>query len=71
MRLRARDDLVVRFGHLDLTVAFARGEELRTEISAKFTRARLENELGQQGFGNDGWWTDPDGRFSLSLWRPV
>ncbi|MBT0767623.1 L-histidine N(alpha)-methyltransferase [Kineosporia sp. J2-2] len=70
MRLRALRDVIVRFADLDLTVRFAAGEEMRTEISAKFTRERLEKELGAAGFGAGGWWTDPDGRFSLSLWRP-
>ncbi|WP_425560006.1 L-histidine N(alpha)-methyltransferase [Kineosporia mesophila] len=71
MRLRAKNDLTVRFADLDLTVEFGAGEELRTEISAKFTRPRLEEELSQAGFAPDGWWTDPDGRFSLSLWKPL
>ena len=45
MRLRARRACRVRIGALDLEVEFARGEELRTEISAKFTRARAEGRL--------------------------
>jgi L-histidine N-alpha-methyltransferase len=68
MRLRAVRPVRAHFGALDLTVTFAAGEELRTEISAKFTRPRLEAELAAHGFGPAGWWTDPDGLFSLSLW---
>ncbi len=68
MRLRARRALTAHLTALDLTVSFAAGEELRTEISAKFTRPRLETELTGVGFRPAGWWTDPDGLFSLSRW---
>jgi L-histidine N-alpha-methyltransferase len=71
MRLRATRDLTIRFESLDLVVHFAEGEEMRTEISAKFTRERLEREFTEAGFTPDGWWTDPAGRFSLSLWKPA
>ena len=54
---------------LGLTVHFAAGEEMRTEISAKFTRAGLERELAAAGFEAAGWWTDRAGDFSLSLWQ--
>ena len=68
MRLRSVGDQRVRIGDLDLEVEFADGEELRTEISAKFRRDGLERELGRAGFAPAGWWTDAAGRFSLSLW---
>ena len=42
MRLRARGAHQVRVADLDLTVEFAAGEELRTEISAKFTPERVD-----------------------------
>ena len=45
MRLRARRPCSVLIGDLGLRVEFAAGEELRTEISAKFTRTRLEAGL--------------------------
>lgn len=67
MRLRARRDLTVRVGALDLTVEFDRGEELRTEISAKFHRDGVEAELASAGLEVDGWWTDGD--FALVLSR--
>jgi L-histidine Nalpha-methyltransferase len=54
---------------LDLEVTFAAGEEMRTEISAKFTRERLTGELTAAGLSPAGWWTDDDGLFSLSRWR--
>jgi L-histidine N-alpha-methyltransferase len=69
IRLRAREAHRVRVRGLRLEVAFAAGEELRTEISTKFTRAGLEAELGAAGFSLAAWWTDRAGDFSLSLWR--
>jgi L-histidine N-alpha-methyltransferase len=68
MRLRAVQPVSVRIGELELNVDFAAGEELRTEISAKFTQDRLETEFQAAGFAPTGWWTDPESLFSLSLW---
>lgn len=67
MRVRARRAMTVRVRELDLEIAFAAGEEMRTEISTKFTRDRVRQELGAVGFSLDGWFTDPAGRFALSL----
>jgi L-histidine N-alpha-methyltransferase len=71
MRLRSARDQDVRIGGLDLAVSFAAGEEMRTEISAKFRRERLEDELRAAGLALAEFWTDPAGDFSLSLARPV
>jgi L-histidine N-alpha-methyltransferase len=54
---------------LGLRVDFAAGEELRTEISAKFTRARVQADLQAAGLALEGWYTDPDGLFAVSLAR--
>ena len=70
MRLRAVRDVIVGLPGLDLAVAFDAGEEVRTEISAKFRRERLTAEAQAAGFAPAGWWTDGAGRFSLSLWAP-
>ena len=70
MRLRARHDQLVRVGVLDLDVRFERGEELRTEISAKFRRAGVERELAAAGLRVTHWWTDQAGDFALSLSIP-
>ncbi|PRY44415.1 L-histidine N-alpha-methyltransferase [Geodermatophilus tzadiensis] len=70
MRLRSRTDQVVRVPALDLEVPFAAGEELRTEVSAKFRRERVEAELADAGLRLTHWWTDPDGDFGVSLSRP-
>jgi L-histidine N-alpha-methyltransferase len=67
MRLRARRPCSVLIGALALRVEFAAGEELRTEISAKFTRARVEADFKAAGLTLDRWYTDDDGLFALSL----
>ncbi|HEV2309329.1 MAG TPA: L-histidine N(alpha)-methyltransferase [Acidimicrobiia bacterium] len=67
MRLRAREAHHVRVRAIDLTVEFETGEELRTEISAKFTRQRVEAELAEAGLTLREWWTDPAGDFGVSL----
>jgi L-histidine Nalpha-methyltransferase len=67
MRLRSRIEQVVSVGALELEVPFAAGEDLRTEISAKFRRERVEAELAAAGLRMTHWWTDPDGDFGLSL----
>ena len=48
-------------------VDFAAGEEMRTEISAKFRRGRVVDELGDAGLDVVAWWTDAAGDFALSL----
>ncbi|MEV3951931.1 L-histidine N(alpha)-methyltransferase [Streptomyces halstedii] len=67
MRLRARRALTVKVRELDLVVPFEEGEELRTEISAKFREEGVRAELAMAGLRLDEWWTDPAGRFALSL----
>ncbi len=69
MRLRATRAMRVRIRALDLTVGIAAGEEIRTEISAKFRRAGLTGELATAGFTVERWYTDPDGDFALVLAR--
>ena len=71
MRLRAGHDLTVHLGALGLDVGFTRGEELRTEISAKFRRDRVVSELATAGLELRHWWTDPAGDFALSLSTPA
>ncbi len=71
MRLRSTSAQIVRIAQLDLEVRFAAGEEMRTEISAKFRRERVEQELATAGLRLDAWWTDPASDFALSLSAPV
>ncbi|MGH9003710.1 MAG: L-histidine N(alpha)-methyltransferase, partial [Acidimicrobiia bacterium] len=67
MLLRSQVDQVVTIGALDLSVAFRAGEEMRTEISAKFRPEGIEAELTAAGLSPLRFWTDPDGDFGLSL----
>ena len=69
MRLRAREACTVEIDDLGLEVEFEAGEELRTEISAKFTRARIESDFDAAGLELERWYTDPEKRFALSLAR--
>ncbi len=71
MRLRAPRPCSVLVGALDLRVEFAGGEELRTEISAKFTRKRVEDDLRAAGLELERWFTDPDRWFAISLSKPA
>ncbi|AYY13215.1 L-histidine N(alpha)-methyltransferase [Actinobacteria bacterium YIM 96077] len=71
MRLRAGSDHVVRIAELGVTVEFANGEEIRTEISAKFRPDTVASELALAGFAVRSWWTDPDGDFALTLATPT
>ena len=69
MRLRASRPCTVLVSALGLRVEFAAGEELRTEISAKFTRARVQDDLRAAGLGLECWCTDNDSLFAVSLAR--
>ena len=65
MRLRARRACHVRIDALDLELDFDRGEELRTEISAKFTRDRLKADYAAAGLELAEWFTDDRGPVRL------
>jgi L-histidine N-alpha-methyltransferase len=67
MRLRAHEPQVVTIPDVDLTVHFAHREELRTEISAKFTLERLHADLAASGLRLDRFLTDDEDLFALSL----
>ncbi|WP_405609182.1 L-histidine N(alpha)-methyltransferase [Streptomyces sp. NBC_00076] len=67
MRLRSRTAQTVKVPALDLAVDFEDGEELRTEISAKFREGGVRTELARSGLELTHWWTDREDRFALSL----
>lgn len=69
MRLRAGEAVTVDIDDLGLRVEMEAGEEIRTEISAKFRREGLSQELAGAGFELEHWWTDQAGDFALSLSR--
>jgi L-histidine Nalpha-methyltransferase len=70
MRLRANGAQTVQIDGVDLDVTFADGEEIRTEISAKFTRDAVERELQGAGLALDDFFTDGAGLFGLALASP-
>ncbi|HKP89250.1 MAG TPA: L-histidine N(alpha)-methyltransferase [Thermoleophilaceae bacterium] len=71
MRLRSLDAVVVDVPGAGIEVALEAGEEIRTEISAKFTQARVEHDLAAAGLTLERFWTDDAGWFALSLARPA
>jgi L-histidine Nalpha-methyltransferase len=71
MRLRAREAQSSRIEALGIDVEFDRGEEIRTEISCKFTRPALEREYAAAGLELLGWYTDDENLFALSLTGPA
>jgi L-histidine Nalpha-methyltransferase len=67
MRLRATRACTVWLDALHLQVEFAAGEELRTEISAKFTLERLGHDFAAAGMRLAAVWKDPQELFAVSL----
>jgi L-histidine N-alpha-methyltransferase len=71
LRLRSTAEQKVTIGALDLVVGFTAGEEMRTEVSAKFRPERVRAELGAAGFVVRAGWTDRAGRFLVTLAEAV
>jgi L-histidine N-alpha-methyltransferase len=71
MRLRSGADQQVKIRDLGLTVSFAAGEEMRTEISAKFRASGIAAELSAVGLRAAAFWTDEAGDFGLTLAEPA
>jgi L-histidine Nalpha-methyltransferase len=71
MRLASLQRQVVTLTALGLSVEFSQGEQMRTEISAKFRRRGVAAELAAAGFAMRSWWTDEAGQFGLSLSVPA
>ena len=69
MRLRARRTHTTHVREIDLPVRFEAGEEMRTEISAKFTAERIDGDLAAAGLQLVHRFTDPDELFALTLAR--
>jgi L-histidine N-alpha-methyltransferase len=67
MRLQSERAQRVVIRALDLVVDFSVGEQMRTEISAKFRREGVEAELASAGLRLDRWMTDPNDDFAVSL----
>ncbi|HEX3606708.1 MAG TPA: L-histidine N(alpha)-methyltransferase [Candidatus Dormibacteraeota bacterium] len=71
MHLRAESAQRVAIPGAGLSLRFEAGETLRTEISAKFTRAVVERTLRESSMRLAAWFTDPAARFALALASPV
>ncbi|MGY2744790.1 L-histidine N(alpha)-methyltransferase [Arthrobacter sp. UYCu723] len=67
MRLRASRPMLVRLPGVDMDVRFREGEELRTEISAKFRLEGVVEEMEAAGFSAAGQWTDRQNRYAMTL----
>jgi L-histidine N-alpha-methyltransferase len=67
MRLRSARPQTVRVADLNFTVSFAQGEEIRTEISAKFRPEQVHAELTAAGLDPLQSWTDDHSDFALTL----
>ena len=67
MWLRSTKAQRVRIEALDLSVDFAAGEAMLTEVSCKFRRESVADELAAAGLITTQWWTDPNSDFGLSL----
>ncbi len=71
IRLRSLTEQRIRLEALDIEVDFAAGEEMRTEISSKFTYELLARVYEESGLALSGWFTDADCDYALSLARPL
>jgi L-histidine N-alpha-methyltransferase len=71
MRLRAKEATEVSLAGAGITVRFDEGEDLLTEISAKFTPDKVEEELHEAGFVLEDMWGADQGEFLLTLAHPI
>ena len=71
IRLRALSEQFVDLRTLDMRAHFARNEEMRTEISTKFTRERIVASYADAGLELIEWWPDEDNLYALSLASPA
>lgn len=67
MLLRARRDLTLRIPDLGLQLGLSRLDDIRTEISCKFTRAHINQLFEGAGLQLRRWDTDADERFAVAL----
>jgi len=71
LRLRAETPMHVRIPGAGLELQLHSGEEIRMEISTKFTEAGVRDELGAVGFEVAETWTDPADDFAVTLARKL
>jgi L-histidine Nalpha-methyltransferase len=71
MRLRAARPMTVKLPEVGLVVEFDAGEDLRTEVSTKFTPDDVRRELTAAGMTVLQQWTDGAGDYLLTLAGPA
>ncbi|WP_420624296.1 L-histidine N(alpha)-methyltransferase [Candidatus Poriferisodalis sp.] len=71
MGLRSTRAQTVHIPALEMTVDFAAGEHMRTEISAKFRPERVRAKLGAAGLVVQQMWTDAQSDYALTLARRI
>jgi len=69
MHLVSNEPLCVAIGALDMKICMEEGESIRTELSYKYTRDRVERLVEGTGLVLDRWETDEDDLFALGLLR--
>lgn len=65
--LEAVRSTVLRIPSIGLELHLQAGEQIRTEVSSKFTRATLTDRLAAAGLALRDWHTDPDELFAVAL----
>lgn len=69
MRLRARRAMHVRLPGADVELDLAAGEEIRTELSCKYTRESFQRRVAGSGLRLERWFTDAESLFASALLR--
>jgi len=69
MRLRARRRVSVRIPAADLALRFEDGDEIRTELSCKYTRESFASRLPGTGLALERWISDAENLFASALLR--
>jgi L-histidine N-alpha-methyltransferase len=69
MRLRARLPVKARVPGAGVTLSLRAGDEIRTELSCKYTRESFAARLGGSGLVLERWITDPERLFASALLR--
>jgi L-histidine N-alpha-methyltransferase len=67
MRVRAKRPLRVTIPASRLVLDIERGDEIRTELSCKYTLRSFDALLTESGFALRRWYTDPEALFALAL----
>ena len=70
MRLRSTRTQSVEMPGDERLLQLARGAEIRTEISCKYTLQSFSTILTEPGLELDRWWRDAQGDFALALVKP-